>query len=228
MAVNRVTSTPLNRWVGRVLVGQVECGAWERSRSDDAEGPCRRIRVSRRLAALRSERMGSGHRLYKGRDARVPALSRRHRVPRDRDWYHEAESVDPESDGERTHDALFRTIDEQAQVQRLGRCRELNFVDAYRYKIAAYRLADLIGLGHMIGHMTPVTVERVWDGQKGSLSWWIEDVMFDEATRRKESQWPEDMARWTAQKSTMMVFAELVYDTDRNQTNQFYTTDWDL
>jgi hypothetical protein len=52
------------------------------------------------------------------------------------------------SDGVRTHDALFQTIDERALTQRLGRTRELNFVDAYRYNIAAYELADLIGLGH--------------------------------------------------------------------------------
>ena len=128
------------------------------------------------------------------------------------------------SDGERTHAALFQTIDERAQVQRLGQRRELNFVDAYRYNIAAYELAELIGLGHM----TPVTVERVWDGKPGSLSWWIDDVMFDEATRRKARQWPEDMARWTEQQALMLVFAALVYDTDRNQTNQLYTSDWDL
>ena len=128
------------------------------------------------------------------------------------------------SDGATTHDALFQTIDEQAQIQRLGRTRELNFVDAYRYNVAAYQLADLIGLGHM----TPVTVERTWNGQKGSLSWWIDDVMFDEATRSQERRWPDDMAKWTAQQARMLVFTELVYDTDRNQTNQLYTTDWEL
>lgn len=128
------------------------------------------------------------------------------------------------SDGARTHDALFQTIDTRAPTQRLGRTGELNFVDAYRYNIAAYELANLIGLGHM----TPVTVERTWGGKRGSLSWWIDDVMFDEATRRKERRWPEDMARWTEQQAQMLVFTELVYDTDRNQTNQLYTSDWDL
>ena len=120
------------------------------------------------------------------------------------------------SDGARTHDALFQTIDERALTQRLGRTRELNFVDAYRYNIAAYELANLIGLGHM----TPVTVEQVWDRKRGSLSWWIDDVMFDEATRRKERRWPEDMAHWMEQQARMLAFTELVYDTDRNQTNQ--------
>ena len=128
------------------------------------------------------------------------------------------------SDGTRTHDGLFQTIDDSALVQRLGRGRELNFVDSYRYNIAAYELAELIGLGHMI----PVTVERVWNRQAGSLSWWIDDVMIDEATRRNERAWPEDMQRWVEQRGRMMVFDALVYDTDRNKTNQLYTADWNL
>jgi len=65
------------------------------------------------------------------------------------------------TDGTRTHDSLFQTIHERAQTQCLGRTREFNFVDAYRYNIAAYALAKRIGLGHMI----PVTVERVWRGK---------------------------------------------------------------
>ena len=128
------------------------------------------------------------------------------------------------SNGALTHDALFQTIDESAQRKRLGTTRELNFVDAYRYNVAAYELAELVGLGDMM----PVTVERTLNGDTGSLSWWIDDVMFDEKTRREGREWPEDMARWTAQQSRMQVFAELVHDTDRNQTNQLYTRGWDL
>ncbi len=128
------------------------------------------------------------------------------------------------SDGTLTHDASFQSVDDRQTVARLGRRRELNFVDSYRYNIAAYRLAELVGLGHMI----PVTVERTWKGRRGSLSWWIDDVMFDEATRREESRWPEDVATWSTQQGRMSVFAELVYDTDRNHTNVLYTRDWML
>ena len=128
------------------------------------------------------------------------------------------------TDGTLTHDAAFQSVDQHEAVQRLGRGRELNFVDSYRYNIAAYQLAELVGLADMI----PVTVERTWRGRKGALSWWIDDVMFDEATRIEERQRPDDMAAWSVQLARMSIFGELVYDTDRNRTNMLYTSDWTL
>ena len=126
------------------------------------------------------------------------------------------------SDGTLTHDASFQSVDQRKALARLGRNRELNFVDSYRYNIAAYQLAELVGLGHMI----PVTVERTWNGRTGALSWWIDDVMFDEATRLEERRAPDDVVAWSTQLGRMSVFAELVYDTDRNKTNVLYTRDW--
>ena len=52
--------------------------------------------------------------------------------------------------------------------------------------------------------------------------------MLDERTRLQERRWPEDMTRWRAQMYRMLLFAELVQDTDRNQTNILYTSDWKL
>jgi hypothetical protein len=46
---------------------------------------------------------------------------------------------------------------------------ELNFVDSYKFNIAAYQLAELLGLNDML----PVYVERKWHGDTGSLSWWL-------------------------------------------------------
>ena len=112
------------------------------------------------------------------------------------------------SDGTLTHDASFQSVDQRKEVARLGRSRELSFVDSYRYNIAAYQLAELVGLGHMV----PVTVEREWNGRPGALSWWIDDVTFDEATRQEEGRRPNDVAAWSTQLGRMMVFAELVYD----------------
>ena len=128
------------------------------------------------------------------------------------------------SDGTLTHDASFQSVDERKAVARLGRSREFNFVDSYRYNIAAYQLAELIGLGDMV----PVTVERAWNGRTGALSWWIDDVMFDEATRLEERRAPDDVTAWSTQLGRMSVFAALVHDTDRNKTNVLYTRDWTL
>ena len=128
------------------------------------------------------------------------------------------------SDGTLEHDAQFQAVDRDEGPRRFGDRYERNFIDSYRYNIAAYRLAELVGLQAMM----PVTVERAWDGHTGSLTWWIDDVMFNEERRLLDRRWPEDMQRWSAQMSRMLLFAELVQDTDRNQTNIVYTRDWTL
>lgn len=127
------------------------------------------------------------------------------------------------SNGTLTHDAAFQAVDQRAAARQVGRRLERNFVDAYRYNIAAYRLAELLGLDDMM----PVTVERPWDGKTGAISWWI-DASLNEETRLKERRWPADMRAWSEQMSRMLLFAELVHDTDRNQGNILYTADWKL
>ena len=116
------------------------------------------------------------------------------------------------SDGTVTHDAAFQSVDARVVV------------DSYRYNIAAYGLAELIGIGHMM----PVTVARTWNETPGALSWWLDDVMFDEKARLQERRWPDDLESWGAQIDRMRLFAELVHDTDRHQGNMLYTSDWKL
>src|SRR6266851_3405496 len=80
------------------------------------------------------------------------------------------------TDGTVTHDASFQSIDEHKATMQLASGTELGFVDSYKYNIAAYRLAELLGLDDMV----PVYVERKWNGNPGSLSWWLA-VKMDEA-----------------------------------------------
>ena len=127
-------------------------------------------------------------------------------------------------DGEIAHDVAFQSVNEKRDRKRLGRRRELLFVDAYRYNIAAYRIAELLGIDHMM----PVTVERDWNGTRGAMTWWIDDVMMDEQVRLDEHRWAPDMQAHNQQYWRMLVFAELVYDTDRNQGNILYSSDWKL
>ncbi len=128
------------------------------------------------------------------------------------------------SDGTLTHDAAFQCIDEQKRFVDFpsGR-REFNFRDSYHFNIAAYELAKLLGLNDMI----PVTVEYKWKGKKGSLSWWV-PAKWDEQTRLKLNLQPLDENAWNMQLNRMWVFSQLVYDTDRNQTNMLITEDWKL
>jgi hypothetical protein len=123
-----------------------------------------------------------------------------------------------------THDAVFQAIDQSATMQRLKNGRtELNFRDSYHFNIAAYGLAELLGLSDMV----PVTVERKWEGHTGSLSWWV-DWKWDETRRMKENMRPPDPVDWAMQQNRMRVFSELVHDTDRNTGNQLITEDWRL
>jgi hypothetical protein len=127
------------------------------------------------------------------------------------------------SDGTLRHDAAFQSIDESKDVIRFRDRTELNFRDSYRFNIAAYELAKLLGLGDMI----PVTVDYKWKGKNGSLSWWI-PAKWDEQTRREENVRPADRIAWSQQVNRMRVFGQLVYDTDRNLTNMLITEDWKL
>lgn len=132
------------------------------------------------------------------------------------------------SDGDITHDAVFQAIDEHKQMETLGRgaapgTTELNFVDSYKYNIAAYELARLVGLEEMM----PVYVERRWNGQVGSLSWFVPTLM-DEGERLKKKLQPPNAEDWNNQMYRMRVFAALVRDTDRNLTNVLITPQWKI
>jgi hypothetical protein len=131
------------------------------------------------------------------------------------------------SDGQLTHDASFQSVDEKSSDQdiREGRLRagELRFVDSYRYNIAAWEMARLLGLDGMM----PATVERRHQGKVGALSWWVDNVLMDEAERERTDAQPADGAlALVRQRQRMQVFAELLYDTDRNKGNVVYTRDW--
>jgi hypothetical protein len=130
------------------------------------------------------------------------------------------------SDGSITHDAVFQAIDDRKMVETLGgggrqTTTELNFVDSYKYNIAAYELSRLLGLDHMM----PVYVERRWNGAVGSISWFVPTLM-DESDRLKKKIQPPNPTDWNNQMYRMRVFSSLVRDTDRNLTNVLITHQW--
>lgn len=128
------------------------------------------------------------------------------------------------SDGKLTHDASFQAIDEHMTSKRLEQGRtEFNFVDSYRYNIAAYRLAVLLNLDDMV----PVYVERKWDGKVGSLSWWL-PMKMDEGERIRRHVAVPDPEAWNRQMYKIRVLDQLVYDTDDNMTNVVITEDWKI
>src|ERR1700682_6265920 len=127
------------------------------------------------------------------------------------------------TDGTITHDASFQAIDEHKAVMQLPSGTELNFVDSYKYNIAAYALAELIGMDDML----PVYVERKWEGKKGSLSWWL-PVKMDAEERYKQKIQVPDADAWNNQMYKIRVFDQLISDSDPNLTNVLIGENWKL
>lgn len=125
------------------------------------------------------------------------------------------------SDGAITHDAQIQTVDISKFVFVPSRGpSEVNFRDSYRYNIAGYQLARLLGLANV-----PVSVEREIQRETAAVTWWIDDVLMDEAGRRKTPAPGWVATRTTAQIHIMRVFDELIANTDRNLGNLLWTTD---
>jgi len=127
------------------------------------------------------------------------------------------------TDGTVTHDASFQAIDEHKPRMQLASGIELNFVDSYKYNIAAYQLAELLGLDDLV----PLYVERKWKGDTGSLSWWL-PVKMDEVERHKQKLTAPDPDAWNHQMYRVRVLDQLVYDNDPNLTNVLIGEDWKI
>jgi hypothetical protein len=128
------------------------------------------------------------------------------------------------SDGKLTHDASYQKIDEhKANVQMASGRSATNFVDSYKYNIAAYALAEMLGVEDML----PVYVERNYAGDPGSLSWWL-PVKMDEEERKKQGISVPDADAWNNQMYRIRVFDELIYDSDANLTNVLISEDWKI
>ena len=128
------------------------------------------------------------------------------------------------NDGQIRHDAHIQFIDIYRPVFR-GKSGtvEKNFRDTWKFNVAAYRLDKLLGL-----EMVPVSVERDIDGKPGSVTWWADDILMDEAKRRDTKTKPPATQEWVDQLNKVRVFDQLIYNTDRNQGNLLITRDWKL
>ena len=127
------------------------------------------------------------------------------------------------SDGQLTHDAHIQTVDIAQHVFESGRNTELNFKDTYRYNIAGYRVAKLIGLTTV-----PMSVERTVEGKVAAVTWWVDDVQMDEKERMKTKSQGPDPVRTNKQIQIMRVWDELIQNRDRNQGNILWTHDWTM
>lgn len=127
------------------------------------------------------------------------------------------------SDGQLTHDAHVQAVDIARPVFSAGASTELNFKDSYRFNIAGYRLARLIGLS-----IVPVSVERNINGKTSAVTWWVDDVVMDEKDRIEKKASGPDVQRTSRQIQVMRIWDELIQNRDRNQGNVLWTKDWTM
>lgn len=129
------------------------------------------------------------------------------------------------SDGGLLHDAHIQIIDVYKPVFRgTEGTVEKNFKDSWKFNVAAYRLAKMIGLADMV----PPSIERVYLGKPASYTWWVDDVWMDEAARRDKKIKPPTADFWIDQLNKIRVFDALIYNVDRNQGNLLITHDWHI
>ena len=127
------------------------------------------------------------------------------------------------SNGSIMHDASYQPIDQHKSEMKLeSGATVFNFVDSYKFNIAAYTLSEMLGIDDML----PVYVERKWQGHAGSLSWWL-PVKMDEEERLAKKITPPNLDAWNKQMYRVRVFDELIYDTDAN-LNVLIGPDWQI
>jgi len=129
------------------------------------------------------------------------------------------------TDGKLTHDASVQRIDEHRDVfQGQDGSSEFNFKDSWKFNVAAWKLARLLGLDDMM----PPYIERKFKGDSASYSWWVDDVMMDEETRTKKNMTAPDLDAWNQEMYVVRVFDQLIYNTDRNLTNLLVDKNWHI
>lgn len=115
-------------------------------------------------------------------------------------------------DGKRKHDAAIETSTSRDASQR-----------NYRFNVAAYELDKALDL-----NFVAPSVERTIKGQPAAFTWWVDDVLMNEQSRRGQKIEPPDPDRWNKQIQVVRVFDELIANAYRNVSPAFYlATMWD-
>jgi hypothetical protein len=118
------------------------------------------------------------------------------------------------ADGTIAHDAHVQSIDETKAVFQGDRGSEMNFRDSWKFNVAAYRLATILGIGDMV----PPSIERSVGGNTSAVTWWIDNSIMEVDRRKKHLEAP-DMDAWNREMYVVRVFDQLIYNTDRNLQN---------
>ena len=127
------------------------------------------------------------------------------------------------TDGRVTHDAHVQTVDIAKPLFSAGEHSEVNFKDTYRFNIAGYRLARLLGIDTV-----PMSVERTVKGKTAAVTWWVDDVQMNEKERLAKKSMGPNPLRTSNQIQLMHIWDELIQNRDRNAGNIIWTSDWTM
>lgn len=110
--------------------------------------------------------------------------------------------------------ALWKGID--VRVSRL--------TDSWKWEVAAYRLDKLLEL-----NMVPATIERRFQGNRGSLQIWAKAKMSLKEKEAKKIKMPSyKVFPWNRALYLQRAFDNLIANEDRHQNNFLITEDWRL
>ncbi|MBZ5579325.1 MAG: hypothetical protein LAP40_22415 [Acidobacteriia bacterium] len=129
------------------------------------------------------------------------------------------------TDGVYTHDANVQRIDEHRSVFQMDDgSTEINFVDTWKFNVAAWKLARLFGIDDMM----PPYVERKYQGTAASFSWYVDNDRMDEQERINQGLKAPDPDAWNQEMYVMRVFDQLIFNTDRNLGNLRIDQQWHI
>ncbi len=127
------------------------------------------------------------------------------------------------SDGVLSHRAHVQSIDEAKSVFQGANGSELNFRDTWKFNVAGYKLAQLLGIDDMV----PPSIERSVAGKTSSVTWWIDNSMMEIDRQKKKVPIP-DKDKWNREMHVVRVFDQLIYNTDRNLQNLMIDKDFNI
>ncbi len=134
------------------------------------------------------------------------------------------EKVLLESGGVQFH-AAFRMIDVRVRAEAAGGSRRgpKEYRDSAIFESAAYELSQLLGLNRV-----PPVVERTVGDEEGTLQIWLEGTKPEIVLIEEDRFHPPDVPYFNQQKEIMWVFDNLIANSDRNQGNLLFGSDWTL
>lgn len=101
--------------------------------------------------------------------------------------------------------------------------RPKGYLENWMWEIAAYRLDRFLGL-----NMVPVTIERRFQGDRGSLQLWVEDVFPYNDVLKGRIKMPEGYRGVQVSLAVYLqrAFDNLICNEDRHANNILITRDW--